>query len=632
MIEQGTLQQSVSAATVKRLGEELIKDSQTAFVELIKNSYDADANTVEVRFQDSPTKDGCIVIQDDGTGMTLKDINTKWLRTGGENKVRQPYSSKYNRRRLGAKGIGRFSVAKLGRRLKMITKTSSNRQQLALPIDFEQYTDDKNLNDMEVAFKKGTPRQGFQHGTILEVTRLSERWGRREIAKLRSQLSHLVDPEQKDQDFTIVFECRDHPDLEGALENPIAGQESHRMVFSIDGKGKYTVEMRANHGKPVKKRESRKPLICGPVRGVLRYYKEGLKSRDRKLTYEGDESHMGVKVVRDNFRVRPYGETADDWLQIKSRRARAGGKHYIKPDLLAGTMYISATTNGSLQDETNREAGMIPNKEYHEFQQFIQEHVNYLNSILEQETKSESQKQKRHKVQRILDTVIKALNQQESPIYKGYVERIDRTKRGSVRQTIRQKDSELAATIDGITKKEWHCIDCGAAWRTLKTQIPKECLQYAVNRKGELRDVSGCGSTNIEEAKHEARGGVKDIGAIVSGQYALISGKRVNVRVDYDMGEYEDEYSFSEREIVINGNHPAYRVAERLDGKSGMKYEIGDDTYVAALTVQITKCVCLAWAELHFKENKKDWDEYKSRYDQLQSHICNTVLQELQIA
>ena len=62
------------------------------------------------------------------------------------------------------------------------------------------------------------------------------------------------------------------------------------------------------------------------------------------------------------------------------------------------------------------------------------------------------------------------------------------------------------------------------------------------------------------------------------------------------MGEGDDEYRVDQREIVINGNHRAYRLAEHLDQMSGKKYEIGDDVFVPALTIHITKNVCLAWA------------------------------------
>jgi hypothetical protein len=94
------------------------------------------------------------------------------------------------------------------------------------------------------------------------------------------------------------------------------------------------------------------------------------------------------------------------------------------------------------------------------------------------------------------------------------------------------------------------------------------------------------------------------------------------------MGENEDEFVVDERKIVINGNHPAYKVAEALDQMSGRKYEIGDDVFVPALTIHISKNVCLAWAELHFKETNS-WDEFKSRYDTLQTRICASVRSEL---
>lgn len=120
-----------------------------------------------------------------------------------------------------------------------------------------------------------------------------------------------------------------------------------------------------------------------------------------------------------------------------------------------------------------------------------------------------------------------------------------------------------------------------------------------------------------------------ELSAIVSGSYALIGGKQIKVRVNYEMGEQEDEFLFDEREIIINGNHSAYKIAERLDQMSGKKYEIGDN-YFPALTVQIIKCVCLAWGHLHFKENK-NWDDFRTRYDDLQTSICEDMWRELEV-
>ncbi|MCK4407962.1 MAG: ATP-binding protein [Bacteroidales bacterium] len=47
---------------LKRFGDELIKDHQTAFFELIKNSFDADATLVSVKFHNTKNIDGEIII------------------------------------------------------------------------------------------------------------------------------------------------------------------------------------------------------------------------------------------------------------------------------------------------------------------------------------------------------------------------------------------------------------------------------------------------------------------------------------------------------------------------------------------------------------------------------------------
>ncbi len=617
---------SSSAAIVSRLGDELIRDPHTAFFELIKNAYDADATEVYVRFRKTTADDGMITIQDNGSGMSLDDLKAKWARAAGENKLREPYTPRFNRRRLGAKGIGRFSAAKLGSRLKVTTRVANRPSQLVFRIDFRDFTDDRDFGEMQIPYSEGVPKTDFASGTIIDIVGLHAKWGKRDVRKVYDQLCHLIDPERKDQRFSVRFDCPEWPELSGLLKNPISGTESHVLRFSIDRSGRYESELRVLQ-KSTKKSEKRDSPRFGPVEGVIRYYKEGLKARERLLTEGTDESHMGVKVYRDGCRVRPYGEPSDDWLEVKGRRARGGGKYYIHPQTLAGSIYISAADNPRLKDATNREAGIIETEEFIEFREFVRQHIEVLNDVLDQETKSEAQRQKRHTVKRILDTIVGCLNRQESDVYQGYVEKIDREKRGLEGKT---SDPLGDRVIDLVTptKDEWHCIDCDARWRVLRGQIPSRCMELAVNRQGHPRRVQGCGSKNIERAKHEMDNLGTELSSVISGQYALVAGRQVRVRVDYELGQHEDEFHVDEREIVINGNHLGYTLAERLDGMSGRKYEIGDAVFVPALTIQIAKCVCLAWGELHFHQTKS-WTEFKDRYDSLLSSICESVQGEL---
>lgn len=72
--------------------------------------------------------------------------------------------------------------------------------------------------------------------------------------------------------------------------------------------------------------------------------------------------NAGVKIYRDKFRVRPYGENGDDWLHLGDRYSanpigagqRLGGYH-IRQNQIVGAIEISRIDNPYLQDKSGRE-------------------------------------------------------------------------------------------------------------------------------------------------------------------------------------------------------------------------------------------------------------------------------------
>lgn len=72
--------------------------------------------------------------------------------------------------------------------------------------------------------------------------------------------------------------------------------------------------------------------------------------------------NVGVKIYRDRFRVRPYGENGDDWLHLGDRYStnpigagqRKGGYH-IRQNQIVGAVEISRLDNKHLQDKSGRE-------------------------------------------------------------------------------------------------------------------------------------------------------------------------------------------------------------------------------------------------------------------------------------
>lgn len=69
----------VSAGLKNIIGKELINDKFIAIFELVKNSYDAGAKEVTIKFENIYSDDSTIYIIDDGKGMSKQEIIDKWL-------------------------------------------------------------------------------------------------------------------------------------------------------------------------------------------------------------------------------------------------------------------------------------------------------------------------------------------------------------------------------------------------------------------------------------------------------------------------------------------------------------------------------------------------------------------------
>lgn len=90
----------------------------------------------------------------------------------------------------------------------------------------------------------------------------------------------------------------------------------------------------------------------------------------------------GIKLFRDNFRVRPYGEvkdTAFDWLRLGNRKStspsgigKKEGGYKVEPENVAGAISISRLTNVNFEDKSSRE-GLQENKTFLIFTKLITE-------------------------------------------------------------------------------------------------------------------------------------------------------------------------------------------------------------------------------------------------------------------
>lgn len=105
-------QMTINLNVLNHLGINLYSNIPAVLSEVVANSWDADARNVNIEIGKEQ-----ITITDDGHGMTLDDINGKYLEVGYERRKAEAVKTEiYDRDVMGRKGIGKlslFSIAKI---------------------------------------------------------------------------------------------------------------------------------------------------------------------------------------------------------------------------------------------------------------------------------------------------------------------------------------------------------------------------------------------------------------------------------------------------------------------------------------------------------------------------------------
>jgi len=359
------------ARLLKLIGSELISDEVVAITELVKNAYDADASVVSIQFEGVTGDDGEVLVRDDGHGMELDTLLTRWMQpaASGKGGKRERYTPA-GRRMLGEKGVGRFAADKLSSRLELVSRRSGDKSEVYAEFDWEAFEqDDRMLADVKCRWEVRPADWLDTNGTMLRLTGMRTRWNERMFQRLSSRLMRLVSPFDGAAGFRIRLESDEFPRHSRDLTGGFIDQAPHRIEVSFDGEE--TLLVRLNGG-----RQSRQawpgpaPLRCGPVRMKLFAFDletEALARIGPRMDVRAWlRDWSGVSVYRDGFRVWPYGEPHDDWLRLDQRRVN-NPVVCLSNNQVVGFVEIDADANPELRDQTNRE-GLIHNEAFHDLQ------------------------------------------------------------------------------------------------------------------------------------------------------------------------------------------------------------------------------------------------------------------------
>ncbi|EMU52158.1 sensor histidine kinase [Clostridium butyricum] len=395
-----------SARIITSIGSEIIKDPYAALLELIKNAYDADSPTVKIEFTTvhNSIQDGDnikIIITDKGHGMSRDVILNKWMVPATSDKLIRKQSPK-GRILQGRKGIGRYSASILGNKLELTT-VDNNGMKTIVNVNWDDFNSSEYLDDIEISVStmQTTEKSGTQIIIIGAKNYLTD-WTDKSLDKLVKELQKLVSPinvkiddgeklkspvsDKSKEEFEITLSFNNFPserynNVSIKIEPfPVLELYDYRLHGSVDGTGlaQFTFENKTQLGLPsvsnnvqIKLNPLENERYCGEIEFDFRVFdrepdaitnliNKGLTDglTGSSLGKEGTRRLLddisGIRIYREGFRIRPYGEPGYDWLNLNFRRIQNPSLR-ISTNQIHGTVLISSEEESNLIEKSSRE-------------------------------------------------------------------------------------------------------------------------------------------------------------------------------------------------------------------------------------------------------------------------------------
>ena len=415
MVQDGKSKQlnfDVSTGLKRVLGSELITDDEVAIFELVKNSFDADADTVQLCFSD-----GNVIVADNGSGMTYDDLTGKWLfvaysakRDGAAKDFRDIAADRRNY--AGSKGIGRFSSDRLGKQVVLQTRPKAKAKGSVhrLLVDWQRFDkDDKeHFEKIPVAYDE-TPafelplelrKFGAQlsHGTVIEIKKLRRHWDRTRILELKSSLAKLINPfGDKGDSFRIVITAPSEAAADQQIkaeakkkgEEPLAREivngQVGNFIFSALREKTTFISLSIKNGSlhtsltdrgeliyQVREPNPYKHLDSADFACEIYYLNQSAKLTFARRVGLPSVQFGSVFLFRNGFRVYPIGEDGDDWFGF-DRRKQQGYNRFLGTREIIGRVDVYGSDE-DFQEASSRNQGLIGTPAVQQLHKAVMDH------------------------------------------------------------------------------------------------------------------------------------------------------------------------------------------------------------------------------------------------------------------
>lgn len=389
------------AAISARLKEQILAGAIIESRDALLSTLDAaeSAGAFELALKAAYAANNWITVRDKGVGMSLEELDDVYLTVGTRAKRKENLKGAAY---LGDKGVGRLSAMRLGEHVSVITSKAGERRFNVLNIDWTLFGHEVegDVGDIAIDPKMGALKESAaEHGTEIRITGLSADWQQaRVIDMLHGAIARMVDPFQpgRGNELLHVTHNRKHllvPSVPALLiraahatckaslkfEDGVPvfagtinyGFRDYNIVFDQRGAELYSItqtvyKKRGKRGHAATEIAAIRPEAIaelGPFEVEIYWYNRRAVDAIAGLTGKSSETRDlvaawsgGVMLYRNGFRVLPYGEPDDDWLELDKRAFGQAGFLLNRQQLLGRVTVHSAHT--ALSEQTNRE-GLI---------------------------------------------------------------------------------------------------------------------------------------------------------------------------------------------------------------------------------------------------------------------------------
>lgn len=379
----------VSPQILARLGEELISSFEQSVIELVKNSYDADATKAEIALHETRQPGGNITISDDGSGMDATAITERWLLIGRSQKSITDFTPKYNRPLAGSKGLGRLAALRQGAQVTLFSRPESEPGvEYFLTIDWQALDNSESVDEVELDIKRR--KTDKKHGTDVHIQNLYRGLGDRDVKKLARELILLSDPFGDPTGFHPVLIAPEFTEMEQRVRSAYFDVAEYYLQASLKPNGTIKLTLKDFRGQVLNTKEqqdSNYPALTVNFDFWIFIFNreaEPFSIRNVGITEVQDwlKESGNVSLYHRGLRVRPYGDPQDDWLEINKLRGR---NPMTRPATNTSIGRISVDDpDGLLVPKTDR-LGFIDNEAFQKLKAFGQESLRWVADFREKE-------------------------------------------------------------------------------------------------------------------------------------------------------------------------------------------------------------------------------------------------------